>query len=52
MAGRTAKEIAAKLSISRKTVEFHKYRMMQLLGVRTSAELVRLAVKHGVTASG
>jgi DNA-binding NarL/FixJ family response regulator len=46
--GRSAKEIAASLSISTRTVEFHKYQMMEALGLRTSAELIHFAIKHGV----
>jgi DNA-binding NarL/FixJ family response regulator len=49
--GKTAKEIASLLSISTRTVEFHKYRMMENLGLKTSAELVQFAIKHGI-ASG
>lgn len=37
--GKTAKEIAKALGISSRTVEFHKYEMMQAVGVHTSAEL-------------
>lgn len=48
LAGKVAKEIAADLNLSRKTVEYHKYRMMSELGVETSTELLRLALKHGV----
>jgi DNA-binding NarL/FixJ family response regulator len=47
--GHTAKDIAAILNISIKTVEYHKYRMMQDLGVETAAELVRYAVRHGIS---
>ncbi len=46
--GRSAKEIAAVLDISTRTVEFHKYRMMEILGLRTTAELVHFAIKHGI----
>jgi DNA-binding NarL/FixJ family response regulator len=46
--GRSAKEIAASLSISTRTVEFHKYQMMETLGLHTSAELIHFAIKHGV----
>jgi len=46
--GRSAKEIAEMLCISPRTVEFHKYRMMEELGIKTSSELVRYAVRHGV----
>jgi DNA-binding NarL/FixJ family response regulator len=45
--GRTAKEIASILDISTKTVEFHKYKMMEQLKIKTSAELVHYAMKHG-----
>jgi DNA-binding NarL/FixJ family response regulator len=47
--GHSAKQIAALLHISRRTAEFHKYRIMELLGLRTQAELVRYAIKHGMT---
>ena len=46
--GRSAKEIAASLSISARTVEFHKYQMMETLGLHTNAELVHFAIKHGL----
>lgn len=46
--GRSAKEIAALLDLSPRTVESHKYAVMQALGVKTSAELVREAVKRGL----
>ena len=46
--GKSMKEAAAVLGISRKTVEFHKYRVMERLGVKTSAELVRHAVRLGL----
>jgi len=46
--GRTAKEIASALSVSVRTVEFHKYRAMEAIGVSTSAELIRFALEHGL----
>jgi DNA-binding NarL/FixJ family response regulator len=46
--GHSAKEIAAALSISPRTVEFHKYQMMETLGLHTNAELVHFAIKHGI----
>jgi DNA-binding NarL/FixJ family response regulator len=46
--GRSAKEIAVALSISARTVEFHKYQMMETLGLHTNAELVHFAIKHGL----
>jgi len=46
--GRSPKEIAAILNISRRTVEFHKYRIMEAVGARTIADLTRYAVTHGI----
>jgi DNA-binding NarL/FixJ family response regulator len=46
--GKSAKEIAGILNISARTVEFHKYNMMETLGIKTSAELVQYAVKHRI----
>ncbi len=46
--GRTIKEIASILNVSPKTVEFHKYRLMEQLDLRTTAELTQYAVKHGI----
>ena len=44
--GRRMKEIAAILDLSARTVETHKYEMMRVLGVQSTAELVALAVKR------
>ena len=46
--GKSMKEVAALLEISPRTVEFHKYRIMGLLGVKTNAELVQYAIKWGL----
>jgi DNA-binding CsgD family transcriptional regulator len=46
--GKSTKEIGVLLDISTRTVEFHKYRMMEQLGIKTSAELVQFAVKNGI----
>ncbi|MCJ7676140.1 MAG: response regulator transcription factor, partial [Anaerolineales bacterium] len=46
--GRSAKEIARNLAISVRTVEFHKYQMMETLGLHTNAELIHFAIKHGL----
>jgi DNA-binding NarL/FixJ family response regulator len=46
--GRSAKEIASTLSISARTVEFHKYQMMETLKIHTNAELIHFAIKHGL----
>lgn len=46
--GKSAKEIAAMLNISVRTVEFHKAGVMEELGLRTTAELTRYAIEHGL----
>jgi DNA-binding NarL/FixJ family response regulator len=46
--GHTMKEIARILKITPRTVAFHKYSIMEELGVRSSAELVHYAIKNGV----
>jgi DNA-binding NarL/FixJ family response regulator len=46
--GRRMKEIAATLQLSTRTVETHKYAMMQALGVHSTAELVRYAIQLGL----
>lgn len=48
--GKSAKEIGAILNISPRTVETHKYKLMDDLGVKTSAELVQHAIRHGLIA--
>jgi DNA-binding NarL/FixJ family response regulator len=46
--GKSPKEIAAVLNVSPRTVEFHKYRIMEATGLRTIAELTRYAMTHGI----
>jgi DNA-binding NarL/FixJ family response regulator len=48
--GRSMKEAGAILNLAPRTVAFHKYRMMDQLRLKTSAELVQFAVKVGVVA--
>jgi DNA-binding NarL/FixJ family response regulator len=48
--GRSAKEISGMLNISARTVEFHKYQMMENLGLHNSTELTHFAIKHGIVA--
>jgi DNA-binding NarL/FixJ family response regulator len=43
--GQTMKAVAARLGISNRTAESHKYEIMRQLGLRTSADLVRYAVR-------
>ena len=46
--GRTMKEIATALNVSTRTVESHKYDLMEKLGLQTTAELIQYAIKRGV----
>jgi DNA-binding NarL/FixJ family response regulator len=46
--GRSAKEIAAALAISPRTVEYHKYQIMEAHGLHSTAELVHFAIKRGL----
>jgi DNA-binding NarL/FixJ family response regulator len=46
--GLSAKEIARRCDISSRTVEFHKYQMMESLGIKSSAELIHFAIKQGI----
>jgi DNA-binding NarL/FixJ family response regulator len=46
--GKSAKEIGAILGMSPRTAESHKYKMMDDLGLATTAELVHYAVRHGL----
>jgi DNA-binding NarL/FixJ family response regulator len=46
--GKSIKGIAIQLCISPKTVESHKYNIMEKLGVRTVAELTKIAIKRNL----
>jgi len=46
--GHTMKEIARRLNITARTVAFHKYGMMNQLGIKSGAGLVQYAVKQHV----
>ena len=46
--GRSMKEVARVLDLTPRTVAFHKYRMMEQLGVKSTAELVQYAVKQHI----
>ena len=48
--GKTMKEVSAVLDISPRTVEFHKYRIMQQIGAKSTADLVQYAIRHGLVA--
>ncbi|MDF0650258.1 MAG: response regulator transcription factor [Nitrospira sp.] len=49
--GLTLKEIASTLGLSPKTVEYHKSKLMEQLGLHTTAELTKYALAHGLTPS-
>ena len=44
--GRSMKEAASILNVSARTIAFHKYRMMEQLNIKTTAELVQFAVRE------
>ena len=46
--GKSHKEVADILNISVKTAEYHKYAILDKLGLKTNAELVKYAVRHGI----
>jgi DNA-binding NarL/FixJ family response regulator len=46
--GRSMKEVANLLDLTPRTVAFHKYRMMEQLGLKTTAELIQYAVKQHI----
>jgi DNA-binding NarL/FixJ family response regulator len=48
--GRTMKDVAAILKISPRTAESHKYEIMQVLGVQSTAELIQYAIRKRVIA--
>jgi DNA-binding NarL/FixJ family response regulator len=48
--GRPMKEVGSILNMATRTVAFHKYRMMEKLGIKSSAELVRYAVRNRMVA--
>jgi DNA-binding NarL/FixJ family response regulator len=46
--GHSMKKVADILNVTPRTVQFHKYSMMQQLGIKTSAELIQFAVKQHI----
>ncbi|MCZ6773191.1 MAG: response regulator transcription factor [Proteobacteria bacterium] len=46
--GHSMKEIGQLLKLSPRTVAFHKYRTMEQLGIKNSAELIQFAIKRGL----
>ena len=49
--GKLMKEVGATLNMTTRTVAFHKYRIMEALGIKSSAELVRYAVRNHIVAA-
>jgi DNA-binding NarL/FixJ family response regulator len=45
--GRSAKEVAAVLKVSTRTAEFHKARILEALGIHSTADMVQYAIRHG-----
>jgi DNA-binding NarL/FixJ family response regulator len=50
--GRSMKEAAAVLDLTPRTIAFHKYTMMEQLGVKTTAALIQHAVTLGLVVPG
>jgi DNA-binding NarL/FixJ family response regulator len=46
--GHSMKQVAALLNVTARTVAFHKYRMMEQLNIRSSAELIQFAIRHHI----
>ena len=46
--GHSMKEVASLLNLTPRTVAFHKYRMMEQLKVKSTAELIQYAVKQHI----
>jgi DNA-binding NarL/FixJ family response regulator len=46
--GHSMKEVAAILNIAPRTVAFHKYRIMEQLNMKTTADLIQFAIKHHI----
>ena len=49
--GKCMKEVAAVLNLTTRTIAFHKYRIMEVLNVRSNAELVQYAIRNHLIAA-
>ena len=49
--GKSMKEIGSVLTLTTRTVAFHKYRIMEVLNVRSNADLVKLAFQNDIVAA-
>jgi DNA-binding NarL/FixJ family response regulator len=48
--GKSMKEVASVLNVTTNTVAFHKYRIMQILNLKTNAALIQYAIRNHVVA--
>jgi len=46
--GKSMKQVAGILHITPRTVAFHKYQIMEVLGIKTNSELIQYAIKLGL----
>src|SRR4029079_8846682 len=46
--GKSMKEVASILNVTPRTVAFHKYRMMEELKIKSTAELIQYAIRHNL----
>jgi len=46
--GKSMKEVASVLNVTPRTVAFHKYRVMEELNIKTTAELIHFALKSRI----
>jgi len=49
--GKVMKEVGGVLNMTSRTVAYHKYRMMEVLGARNTAELIKYAVRNHIVAA-
>lgn len=49
--GKSMKEVAYRLEVKPGTVAFHKYKIMEVLNIRTTAELIEYAIRHHMLAA-
>ena len=49
--GKVMKEVGDLLNMTARTVAYHKYRMMEVLGAKSNAELVKYAVRNHIVAA-
>lgn len=49
--GKVMEEIGCSLNMTAKTVAFHKYRIMEVLGAKSNAELIRYAIRNHILAA-